>query len=162
MKERTRRRYPLARERISGSGVGRRCVRENVRAKKERLDPGRAEWRNLRELNAGLRRPDEGRMRRVIVVASRDQCNGASVIAAVRINVNARVQLRRNTQHERPEKRRGDKGRNKSAAAFLRTCTRAHCTTSLSPPGLSRKQFPGKDGTAAASLPATRPSFRSF
>lgn len=119
-------------------------MRENVRAKKERLDPGRAERRDLRELNAELRRPDEGRMRSVIVVASRDQCNGASVIAAVRISVNARVQLRRNTQEQRPEKHSGDEGRNKGAAAFLPTRKRAHCTASLSPAGLSCKQFPAR------------------
>ena len=91
MKERTERRYPLARERISGSGVRGRRVREDVRAKKERLHPGRAECRDLSELDAGLRRPDEGRMRSVIIAASSDQRNGASVIAAVRISVNASV-----------------------------------------------------------------------
>jgi hypothetical protein len=69
----------------------RRCVRENMRVKKERLDPSRAERRDVRELNAGLRRPDERRMRSVIIVASRNQRNGASVIPAVRIMVNARV-----------------------------------------------------------------------
>ena len=116
-------------------------MRENVRAKKQRLDPGRAERRDLRELNAGLRRPDEGRMRSVIVVASRDQCNGASVIAAVRISVNARVQLRRNTQEQSPEKRCGDEGRNKSAAAFLRTRKRANCAASLCPGRVLRKKF---------------------
>jgi len=66
-------------------------VCENVRAKKERLHPGRAEGRDLGELNAGFRRPDKRRMRSVIVVASRDQRNRASVIAAVRVNMNARV-----------------------------------------------------------------------
>ena|ERR1043166_3405888 len=144
---------------LTGRG---RPVREDMRTKKKRLNPCRTERRDLRELNAGLGRADERRMRRMIIFASRNQRDCARVIAAVRISVNARVQLRRKTQHERPEKRRGDKGCNKSAAAFLRTCTRAHCTASLSPAGLSRKQFPGKDGTAAASLPATRPSFRSF
>jgi hypothetical protein len=62
-----------------------------MRAKKERLHPGRAERRDVRELDAGLRRPDEGRMRRVIIVASRNQRNGASVIPAVRISMDARV-----------------------------------------------------------------------
>jgi hypothetical protein len=62
-----------------------------MRVKKERLDPSRAERRDVRELNAGLRRPDERRMRSVIIVASRNQRNGASVIPAVRIMVNARV-----------------------------------------------------------------------
>jgi len=69
----------------------RRRVRENVGAKKQRLHPGRAECRDVRELNAGLRRPDEGRMRSVIIAASSNQRNGASVIAAVRISVNASV-----------------------------------------------------------------------
>ena len=66
-------------------------MRENVGAKKERLHPGRAEGRDLSELDARLRRPDEGRMRSVIIAARRNQCNGASVIAAVRISVNAVV-----------------------------------------------------------------------
>src|SRR5947208_12045914 len=37
--ERTERRYLLPRERISGSGVRRRRVRENVSAEQERLNP---------------------------------------------------------------------------------------------------------------------------
>jgi hypothetical protein len=68
-----------------------RCVRENVRAKKERLDPSRSERRDLRELNVELRRTDRWRLRGMIITASRNQCNGASVIAAVCISVNARV-----------------------------------------------------------------------
>ena len=68
-----------------------RRVRENMRAKKERLDPSRAERRDLRELNAGLRRADEGRMRNVIITASRNQCNAASMADAIRVMVNARV-----------------------------------------------------------------------
>ena len=91
MKERTERRHPLARKRISGSGVRGRRVREDVRAKKERLHPGRSERRDVGKLVAGFRRPDKRRMRSVIVVASRDQRNRASVIAAVRVNMNARV-----------------------------------------------------------------------
>ena len=69
----------------------RRRVRENVRAKKERLHPRRAERRDIGELNAGFRRPDEGRMRRVMIIASRNQRNGASVIATVCISVNVRM-----------------------------------------------------------------------
>ena len=64
---------------------------ENVRVKKKRLHPGGTERRDLGELNAGFRRRDQGRIRRVIVAASRNQRNGASVIAAVRISMNARV-----------------------------------------------------------------------
>ena len=66
-------------------------MREDVRAKKERLDPGRSQRCDLGELDAGFRHPDERRMRSVIIAASRDQRNGTSVIAAVRISVNARV-----------------------------------------------------------------------
>ena len=66
-------------------------MRENMRAKKERLHPSTAERRDLSELDAELRRPNEGRMRSVIIGASRNQRNGASVIAAVRISVNASV-----------------------------------------------------------------------
>lgn len=66
-------------------------VRENMRAKKKRLHPGRAERRYLRELNAGLRRFDERRMRSVMIAAIRNQRNSARVIAAIRISVNARV-----------------------------------------------------------------------
>ncbi len=73
-------------------------MRENMRAKKERLDPSRVERRDLRELNAELGRPDEGGMRSVIIGASRNQCNGASVVDAIRVMVNARVQLWRDTQ----------------------------------------------------------------
>ena len=91
-------------------------MREQMRIEEERLDPGRAERRDLRELNAGLRRPDEGRMRSVIIGASRNQCNGASVIPAVRIRVDALMQLRRNTQHERPEKGRGNQCCDKCAS----------------------------------------------
>ena len=127
-------------------------MRENVRAKKERLNPCRTERRDLNELNAGLGRADERRMRPVIIVASRDQRHGARVIAPVRINVNARVQLRRNTQEQRPEKRCGDEGRNKSPVAFFRTRKRAHCAASLSPARLSCKQI---------SLPTSRGFFRS-
>jgi len=79
------------RERISGSGVRRGRVREDMRNEEERLNPSRAQRRDLGKLNAGLRRPDEGRLRGVIIVASRNQCNGASMIAAVRISVNLRV-----------------------------------------------------------------------
>ena len=66
-------------------------MREDVRAKKERLDPGRSQRRDLGELNVELRRTDERRMRSVIIAATRNQRNGASMIAAVRISVNARV-----------------------------------------------------------------------
>jgi hypothetical protein len=66
-------------------------VRENVRAKKERLDPGGSQRCDLGELDAGFRHPDERRMRSVIIAASRNQRNGARMIAAIRISMNARV-----------------------------------------------------------------------
>lgn len=45
--ERTERRYPLSRERISGSGVHRRRVRENVGAEEERLNPNWIQHRDF-------------------------------------------------------------------------------------------------------------------
>ena len=64
---------------------------EDMRAKKEWLDPSRSQRCDLGELNAGFRRPDERQMRSVIITAGRNQRNGARVVAPVGIRVNARV-----------------------------------------------------------------------
>src|SRR5258708_19323548 len=48
--ERTERRYPLPRERISGSGVRGRRMLEDACAKKRGLDPNRIESWNLQKL----------------------------------------------------------------------------------------------------------------
>ena len=125
---------------------------ENACAKKRRLDPLRSQRRNFGKMNGWQLCTDQWRLRGMIITASRNQRNRASVIAAVRISVNARVQLRRNTQEQRPEKRCGDEGRNKSPVAFFRTRKRAHCAASLSPARLSCKQI---------SLPTSRGFFRS-
>jgi hypothetical protein len=90
-KERAKRRYPPQTARINASGAYRRRVREDVRAKKERLHPSGAECRDLRKAGFELRRIDQWRLRGMIITASRNQCNGASVIGAICISVNARV-----------------------------------------------------------------------
>ena len=69
----------------------RRRVCEQMRIKKERPNPGRAQRWNSSKLKNEIRRTDERRLRRMIIAAGRNQRNGASVIAAVRIRVNARV-----------------------------------------------------------------------
>ena len=66
-------------------------MREDVRFKEERLNPRGVERSDFRELNVELRRTDQWRLRGMIITASRNQRNRASVIAAVRISVNARV-----------------------------------------------------------------------
>ena len=76
---------------------------ENAREKKNRLDPERSQFRN-RELVEMDRRTDVECIRRMIVAAGRYERNGARVIDAVRIMVNAFVQLRRDTERQRPEK----------------------------------------------------------
>jgi hypothetical protein len=69
-------------------------VREDVRFEEERLNPGRAERWKASKLGNEIRRTDERGLRGVIIAASRNQCNRASVIRAIPIRVDARVQLR--------------------------------------------------------------------
>ena len=68
-----------------------RRVREHMRIEEERPNPSRVQRWNSSKLKNEIRRIDERRLRSVIIAASRNQCNGASVIAAIRISVNARV-----------------------------------------------------------------------
>src|SRR5947208_16531025 len=56
--ERTERRYLLPRERISGSGVRRRRVRENVSAEQERLNPNWIQHGDLCRFRKGNGYPD--------------------------------------------------------------------------------------------------------
>ena len=66
-------------------------------------------------------------MRGMIVVAGGDHCRRAIVLDAVRILVDALVQLRGSTQRERPEKCRGDANHNKRAPVIIcRTRELAH------------------------------------
>jgi hypothetical protein len=66
-------------------------VREDVRLEEERLNPSRAERRNSSKLRNEVRRANEQGRRGVIIAASRNQCNRASVIRAIPISVDARV-----------------------------------------------------------------------
>jgi len=69
----------------------------------------------------------EWRMSGMIVVARGDHCRGAIVLDAIRILVDALVQLRGNTQSERPDKCRGNANCNKRASVIYRTRECAHC-----------------------------------
>jgi hypothetical protein len=71
--------------------VGRWRVREDVRTEEERLNPGRAEVWNFSKLRNEVRGADERGRCSVIVAASRNQCNRASVTRAISISVDARV-----------------------------------------------------------------------
>ena len=101
--ERAKRRCPRDAGRTNGSGVHWRRVREDVRAKKERPDPGRGQRRNLRKAGCELRPGNERGLRSMFIAASGNQCDRTTVLRAIRVAVNARVQLRRNAQRERPE-----------------------------------------------------------
>src|SRR6266478_3762313 len=85
------------------SGDRRRSVPEDVRPKKERLDPGRGQRCNLRKPGCELRPGNERGLRRMFIAASGNQCDRTTVLRAIRVAVNARVQLRRDAQRERPE-----------------------------------------------------------
>jgi hypothetical protein len=76
-KERAKRRYPPQAERINASGVGRRRVLENARAKKGRFNPDWIESRNLRKFYGSRRRNHQGRSGGVMTTAGSDQRNRA-------------------------------------------------------------------------------------
>jgi hypothetical protein len=66
-------------------------VRENVRLEDERLNPGGVERGNSSKSRNEVRRADKRGLRSVIIAASRNQYNRASVIRAIPISVDARV-----------------------------------------------------------------------
>src|SRR5437660_10308912 len=78
----------------------RRSVREDVRPKKERPDPGRGQRRNLRKAGCELRPGNERGLRSMFIAASGNQCVRTTVLSPTRVGVNARMQLRRNAQRE--------------------------------------------------------------
>ena len=80
-------------------------------------------------------------MRSVIITAGCDHCRRAAVLNAIGVRVNKLVQLRANTQRERPEKCRGDKARDKCVPAICRAREHAHCDASLLPRRVLRKEF---------------------
>ena len=97
----------------------RRRVREDVRTKKERLNPSGAQRQDLGKLQSKIGRADQWRMSSMIVTARCDHRHCAAVLDTVRIRVDTLVQLRGSTQRERPKKRDGNECREKSAPAII-------------------------------------------
>ena len=128
----------------------RRRVREDVRAKKERPDPGRGQRRNLRKPGCELRPGNERGLRSMFIAASGNQCDRTTVLRAIRVGVNARVQSRRNAQRERPEKSCGNKCRDKSTQAIVWTREVVHRGPSLRQRSAPRKQFLGAHASSRA------------
>ena len=79
-----------------------RSVREDVRVKEERPNPGRSERCGCNEANVKLRRTNEWRLTCMFVTARRDQRNRADVVSAIRIIVNVSVYLRRDADEKCP------------------------------------------------------------
>jgi hypothetical protein len=96
-----------------------RRVFEDTRTKEWRFHPLRSQRRDFGKLNGRDRGADEWRMSSMIVAAGSDHCHRATVLDTIRVGVDALVQLRRDTERERPEKRRGYKCRDKNATAIM-------------------------------------------
>ena len=79
----------------------------------------------------------------MFIAASGNQCDRTTMRGAIRVDMNARVQLRRNAHRERPEKGRGNKYRGKSTPRIVRTCQAVHRGPSLRQRSTPRKQFLG-------------------
>ena len=97
----------------------RRRVREDVRVKEEWLNPGRGERCGCSEPNIKLRSTDERRLTCLLITAGRDERDRADVVTAIRVSVNARMQLRRDADEKCPGKRRKQNGCNKSTCTIL-------------------------------------------
>ena len=93
-------------------------MREDVRVEEEWLNPGGGQSRDPAKLANEIRRADQRRLRSVIVAAGRDHGNGTTVLGAVRIGVDALVQVRRCTERERPEKCHSKESGDKYASAI--------------------------------------------
>ena len=94
-------------------------MREDVRVKKEWLNPSTGERRGGREANIQLRGADERRLTCMLVATRRDQGYRADVVAAIRAVVNAVMQPRREADEKCPGKRRKQSARNKNTRAGL-------------------------------------------
>src|SRR5438552_13381339 len=86
-----------------------RRVLENARAKSRRLDPARGQRRNFGKVNDWDGCANQWRMSSMIVAARCNRRRHAVVLDTIRVGVDTLVQLRGNTQHERPEKCHRDK-----------------------------------------------------
>src|SRR5437899_1407223 len=94
---------------------GRRML-EDARAKKRRLNPARGQRRNFGKLNGRGRCADQRRMSSMIVAAGSNHGHRAVVLDAIRVVVDALMQLRRSTQRERPKEWRENANCNKCAS----------------------------------------------
>ena len=77
---------------------------ENACAKKQRFDPLRSQRRNFGKLSRGNWCADQWWMTCMIVTARCDHCRRAIVLDAIRVGVDALMQLRGSTQRKRAEK----------------------------------------------------------
>ena len=91
---------------------------ENAGAKKRRLNPARGQRRNFGKLNGRGRCANQWQVSSMIVAARCDHGRRAIVLGTIRILVDALVQLRRNTERQRPEKSDGNANRNKPASTI--------------------------------------------
>ena len=96
-----------------------RRVRKDVRVKEERLNPRGRQLRGCREANIKLRRANNRRLRPVLITTRRNQRDRAHVVTAIRVTVNASVQLRRDANEKCPGKRREENGRDNNTRAIL-------------------------------------------
>ena len=92
---------------------------EDACAKKRRLNPAWGQRRNFGKLNGRGRCADKWYMSNVLVTPRRDQRNHTNVFAAIRIRVNARVQLRRDATEKCPRERCENDSRDESACAAM-------------------------------------------
>ena len=94
-------------------------MREDVRVKEEWLNPGRGERCGFSEANIELRGTDEWRLTRILITTRRNQRDRADVVTAIRVTVNASVQLQRDADEKCPGKRCKKNARNKNTRASL-------------------------------------------
>ena len=112
-------------------------VLEDAGAEEWRRHPDGSERRNFLKNNRGLRRGDDRRRVRLLILTSRDEGNGALVTRGVGIGVKPRVQLWRSRQPEREKKGREQTTRENPASFFASS----HRETTLSSHSIRRKKY---------------------
>ena len=111
-------RWRLAQTPYNLNQRGRR-VRKDVRVKEDWLNPCGRQLRACREANIKLWRANNRRLGPVLITTRRDQRDRAHVVTAIRLMMNARMQLRRDADEKCPGKRCKQNGRNKNSRASL-------------------------------------------
>lgn len=89
----------------------------------------------------------------MIVAARYDERDGASVLRAIRIRMQAFVQLRRDGERERPKKCSRDESGNEITEMRFRAVS--HLRVSFSPPGVLRKNISVRSAKAGGTPAAT-------